>query len=171
MIRRPPRSTLFPYTTLFRSGVLEPIDPVERVPLVVPRLFVRWVDGKRPLVAGERLLVNPEHEEREAFVVPGLLVPRVDGDRTVVRLDRLLVPFEGVQRVAEARPGVPVVRVGRRRRLVRIDGRLELVQLLEELTLPGPCDRVRGVGVHEGFVPLPSRLSSPHPREDERLVV
>src|SRR2546422_8979185 len=25
MIRRPPRSTLFPYTTLFRSGVLE--DP------------------------------------------------------------------------------------------------------------------------------------------------
>src|SRR5256885_11820294 len=67
MIRRPPRSTLFPYTTLFRSGVLEPIDPVERVPLVVPRLFVRWVDGKRPLVAGERLLVNPEHEEREAL--------------------------------------------------------------------------------------------------------
>src|SRR5260221_7355742 len=24
MIRRPPRSTLFPYTTLFRSGVIEP---------------------------------------------------------------------------------------------------------------------------------------------------
>src|SRR2546422_4529355 len=31
MIRRPPRSTLFPYTTLFRSGVpfvLEPVFPV-----------------------------------------------------------------------------------------------------------------------------------------------
>src|SRR2546429_7240056 len=28
MIRRPPRSTLFPYTTLFRSqGVLAPVDP------------------------------------------------------------------------------------------------------------------------------------------------
>src|SRR3712207_8918291 len=26
MIRRPPRSTLFPYTTLFRSGLLEGID-------------------------------------------------------------------------------------------------------------------------------------------------
>src|SRR5437588_13046127 len=26
MIRRPPRSTLFPYTTLFRSGVVGPID-------------------------------------------------------------------------------------------------------------------------------------------------
>src|SRR2546430_11447984 len=29
MIRRPPRSTLFPYTTLFRSPVLTP-DPVTR---------------------------------------------------------------------------------------------------------------------------------------------
>src|SRR3712207_7398184 len=26
MIRRPPRSTLFPYTTLFRSGALEGVD-------------------------------------------------------------------------------------------------------------------------------------------------
>src|SRR5256885_13243341 len=32
MIRRPPRSTLFPYTTLFRSAVLEgPPDAVDRV--------------------------------------------------------------------------------------------------------------------------------------------
>src|SRR3712207_6987405 len=30
MIRRPPRSTLFPYTTLFRSVELEPMTPVER---------------------------------------------------------------------------------------------------------------------------------------------
>src|SRR5256886_10416297 len=31
MIRRPPRSTLFPYTTLFRSGVLASFkDPKER---------------------------------------------------------------------------------------------------------------------------------------------
>ena len=29
MIRRPPRSTLFPYTTLFRSAV-EPVDDAER---------------------------------------------------------------------------------------------------------------------------------------------
>src|SRR3989442_11658342 len=28
MIRRPPRSTLFPYTTLFRSPAREPIDEV-----------------------------------------------------------------------------------------------------------------------------------------------
>src|SRR2546425_12599798 len=30
MIRRPPRSTLFPYTTLFRSLRLQPLDVVER---------------------------------------------------------------------------------------------------------------------------------------------
>src|SRR5256886_12637286 len=29
MIRRPPRSTLFPYTTLFRSGVARMADPVK----------------------------------------------------------------------------------------------------------------------------------------------
>src|SRR2546426_7585878 len=30
MIRRPPRSTLFPYTTLFRSGVAVQVDAPER---------------------------------------------------------------------------------------------------------------------------------------------
>src|SRR5256884_7120143 len=29
MIRRPPRSTLFPYTTLFRSFIAKPVDPDE----------------------------------------------------------------------------------------------------------------------------------------------
>src|SRR5438105_12202131 len=36
MIRRPPRSTLFPYTTLFRSGLLR--QPV----------FLRFRDDKKP---------------------------------------------------------------------------------------------------------------------------
>src|SRR2546422_6603900 len=30
MIRRPPRSTLFPYTTLFRSGLHQPVDRLLR---------------------------------------------------------------------------------------------------------------------------------------------
>src|SRR5256885_9091270 len=30
MIRRPPRSTLFPYTTLFRSVIMENADPTAR---------------------------------------------------------------------------------------------------------------------------------------------
>src|SRR5258708_18088045 len=36
MIRRPPRSTLFPYTTLFRSaGVLDAVDVLELVVFLV----------------------------------------------------------------------------------------------------------------------------------------
>src|SRR3712207_8351086 len=50
MIRRPPRSTLFPYTTLFRSQALD----VDAVPL--------WIDaqhaaGLAPVLAGD----DPHH--------------------------------------------------------------------------------------------------------------
>src|SRR2546430_13469439 len=53
MIRRPPRSTLFPYTTLFRSGV-EPESPklhryaaMEWVVIAVPLLpFVQAISTK-----------------------------------------------------------------------------------------------------------------------------
>src|SRR2546430_9081182 len=44
MIRRPPRSTLFPYTTLFRSLVpVEGVGPAHRVPVEFhePRLAFR----------------------------------------------------------------------------------------------------------------------------------
>src|SRR3712207_334165 len=50
MIRRPPRSTLFPYTTLFRSSTIRPCftnaplippDPHETLPLLCS-LNVRW---------------------------------------------------------------------------------------------------------------------------------
>src|SRR5256885_11818045 len=36
MIRRPPRSTLFPYTTLFRSGLREAFDGVHLLDGVAP---------------------------------------------------------------------------------------------------------------------------------------
>src|SRR5688572_31702174 len=50
MIRRPPRSTLFPYTTLFRSGLSDPRRPgappvtqtrlfADRTPRASPRAF------------------------------------------------------------------------------------------------------------------------------------
>src|SRR3712207_7383278 len=35
MIRRPPRSTLFPYTTLFRSAVADAPEELDRVVVVV----------------------------------------------------------------------------------------------------------------------------------------
>src|SRR5260370_23428044 len=43
MIRRPPRSTLFPYTTLFRSAFLEDLGPAVAEPAIAhdEHLFAR----------------------------------------------------------------------------------------------------------------------------------
>src|SRR3712207_8906756 len=56
MIRRPPRSTLFPYTTLFRSveyektGVVrEPTGP--RLPRIAPSNVYRSSDGRWVVIA------------------------------------------------------------------------------------------------------------------------
>src|SRR5437763_8284706 len=46
MIRRPPSSTLFPYTTLFRSSVRERHRP--DLPLETTRLRLAQLRGKRP---------------------------------------------------------------------------------------------------------------------------
>src|SRR3712207_7702004 len=61
MIRRPPRSTLFPYTTLFRSGGHERHmvgDPVGEVPVHEPRQVGHDAGGHgavvRQVVAGDR---------------------------------------------------------------------------------------------------------------------
>src|SRR5256885_7556353 len=52
MIRRPPRSTLFPYTTLFRSVVLRVHDPRAKraaAPWVLKGLDVTLPDGYAPV--------------------------------------------------------------------------------------------------------------------------
>src|ERR1039458_1895740 len=49
MIRRPPRSTLFPYTTLFRSLVIKILGQVLR----------RWVDRSKRLNVVDHLVIEP----------------------------------------------------------------------------------------------------------------
>src|SRR5690349_24205059 len=45
MIRRPPRSTLFPYTTLFRSGYYDHVPPPQAAaPDGIPPLQLPWYD-------------------------------------------------------------------------------------------------------------------------------
>src|SRR2546425_3038398 len=70
MIRRPPRSTLFPYTTLFRSEPQE-LRPRE---LVVHERAVR--DEAEPQLRGQRPLVHvvPAQED------PALAGPQDAGD-------------------------------------------------------------------------------------------
>src|SRR3712207_7212951 len=54
MIRRPPRSTLFPYTTLFRSLVRSPAAPVRHSRIASARGSRRlgWPAGIGRLIAG-----------------------------------------------------------------------------------------------------------------------
>src|SRR3712207_6882695 len=67
MIRRPPRSTLFPYTTLFRSGPWT----VQRVYDMFPRLRERRANMGDQLSGGEQqmlaiaraLVLNPRRSE------------------------------------------------------------------------------------------------------------
>src|SRR2546429_2708061 len=56
MIRRPPRSTLFPYTTLFRSERTGAVDPVEGCDLRLRRRSPR----------AERLLLERSRRDRKS---------------------------------------------------------------------------------------------------------
>src|SRR3712207_8010567 len=47
MIRRPPRSTLFPYTTLFRSGVVGTTEPNDRYTSGLPPFVHAAGNGRR----------------------------------------------------------------------------------------------------------------------------
>src|SRR2546427_8823106 len=59
MIRRPPRSTLFPYTPLFRSSSRGPLDqPIEHAPL--PQHSVDQRGGQVPLALVRRLDLRQE---------------------------------------------------------------------------------------------------------------
>src|SRR5258708_21967269 len=79
MIRRPPRSTLFPYTTLFRSGV-----------------FVE--EGRRPIrhlgeeIEGDQAARSEEHtselQSPDHLVCRLLLEKKKDSDAQVLRLSR-----------------------------------------------------------------------------------
>src|SRR3712207_8134676 len=51
MIRRPPRSTLFPYTTLFRSEDLGEFRPT--FVLAVPRVFEKVYNGAKAKAEGD----------------------------------------------------------------------------------------------------------------------
>src|SRR5256885_13259080 len=59
MIRRPPRSTLFPYTTLFRSDLHDRLDALEAV------LPGHDEAQRRAVLVGQDPAVEPDHHEGE----------------------------------------------------------------------------------------------------------
>src|SRR3712207_7580552 len=73
MIRRPPRSTLFPYTTLFRSGLR--LDPRHPAPLFGPSLPERVTAPGHLTLGGRRLGIVVDRQqvdvgERPRFAPP-----------------------------------------------------------------------------------------------------
>src|SRR3712207_9002844 len=71
MMRRPPRSTLFPYTTLFRSG--EPAGPRHLFVTVVPCEQDVAPIELRDIAAASRLLVGHRAQVRERDLEPAAL--------------------------------------------------------------------------------------------------
>src|SRR5260370_31579480 len=63
MIRRPPRSTLFPYTTLFRSDCLQQFVPLSPGPVNVPEKCVMYLAPARGAVWVTNLVTPPRSEE------------------------------------------------------------------------------------------------------------
>src|SRR3712207_7208637 len=64
MIRRPPRSTLFPYTTLFRSSAHAAQQPIQRLALAVAAEQPRRVSmsgGHASLPERAELVLEPSH--------------------------------------------------------------------------------------------------------------
>src|SRR2546430_8849584 len=66
MIRRPPRSTLFPYTTLFRSKPMRVVDDQVGTPTRAAHLAIAlWQLADRPAVRGDRksTRLNSSHSQ------------------------------------------------------------------------------------------------------------
>src|SRR3712207_8497595 len=64
MIRRPPRSSLFPYTTLFRSGVRIVGCLLPKQSPWLNAIEPKWVHGKRKVIEPDGLLGAYELAER-----------------------------------------------------------------------------------------------------------
>src|SRR5256885_7385605 len=65
MIRRPPRSTLFPYTTLFRSGLDQLLPIFQDVPLTLGQTILEQMHLGSPLYSRELKLFRSEEHTSE----------------------------------------------------------------------------------------------------------
>src|SRR2546425_9436885 len=85
MIRRPPRSTLFPYTTLFRSQRAKAVVELGHIGLDRQPDQAGVIGGRRGL--------GPSRFERKAHAAPDVeLVGQIERDQPVVDRDALLHP-------------------------------------------------------------------------------
>src|SRR3989441_11676270 len=91
MIRRPPRSTLFPYTTLFRSLIAACLTLV----VLSAVLWVKWSDNRREAARLQRELTRV-YKEAEDLRMQATL-----GQERIARLERGL---RALKAESQARP-------------------------------------------------------------------
>src|SRR3989449_11363328 len=72
MIRRPPRSTLFPYTTLFRSRAEQVAHDVEVRAALVERVVVAAMQDRCPKGVGRQSYACDDQEQRPVHLCGGL---------------------------------------------------------------------------------------------------
>src|SRR3712207_6041816 len=115
MIRRPPRSTLFPYTTLFRSLLADTSHEL-RNPITIIRgnLALLRRDGVPEATRREAVLEAEEESARMGRLVGDLLLlARADaGEAAVLRLEPVDVSDLAVEVVDQARAAAGTRRVG-----------------------------------------------------------
>src|ERR1051325_5097622 len=85
MIRRPPRSTLFPYTTLFRS--IHELSITSNVAVQVNRLSATRTQGKRLLV--DDLYCSYRRSAAVPFAVSGLSLASISLSKAEDIVDRV----------------------------------------------------------------------------------
>src|SRR3712207_7123920 len=90
MIRRPPRSTLFPYTTLFRSDRLEDARPLAGMEHV-GRRGEHLLDVLRVAEVDERLLADEPHREALAVLRAAALEERSEEHTSELQSRQYLV--------------------------------------------------------------------------------
>src|SRR2546429_5603038 len=100
MIRRPPRSTLFPYTTLFRSFLLDNFEHLVQAAPTVAELLAMAPNLKILVTSRAALHVYGEHE----FPVPALAVPDLRCMPPVEVLSQYPAVALFVQRAVAAKP-------------------------------------------------------------------
>src|SRR3712207_7683316 len=83
MIRRPPRSTLFPYTTLFRSSQSFAHQVRVGVELEAGALFARWNDDETAPLQAVGQLMERRHLRRDGRGAAG----KQERDRKSTRLN------------------------------------------------------------------------------------
>src|SRR3989454_5126043 len=99
MIRRPPRSTLFPYTTLFRSATVD------------PSFYARYLDSAEVL---ETVAFDPA-KAAEVHVVPQRPLEFLDDRRSEEHTSELQSPCNLVCRLLleKKKTNIPTTKCGR----------------------------------------------------------